>query len=157
MYTRKFIQLIFFSSLLTCGWISQAVAEDHDGGGKKYSEHDVKKYSEADVKGRYGFSFSGEIVGVGPIAAVGYIVADGKGNIPKAERTMVVVGDATTQSFSCTYTMQSSGMGYSECMVDGAPDGTPPEAFDVVMEENGKAFRLVGTTPGLVIVGAGHR
>lgn len=148
MYIRNVIQVIFFSSLLLCGWISQAVAEDHGGG---------KKYSESDVKGRYGFSFSGEIIGVGPIAAVGYIVADGEGNIPKAERTMVVLGAATTQSFSCTYTMQASGMGYSECMVDGAPDGTPPEAFDVVMEENGKAFRLVGTTPGLVIVGAGHR
>jgi hypothetical protein len=148
MYTRKIVQLILFSSLLFCGWVSQAIAED-DGGGKKYSE--------SDVKGRYGFSFSGEIIGVGPIAAVGYIVADGKGNIPEAERTMVVLGTATTQSFSCTYTMQPSGMGHSECMIDDAPAGTPLEAFDVIMEENGKAFRLVGTTPGLVIIGAGHR
>ena len=148
MYARQTIQMIFLSLLLCCGWMSLAVADEYDGG---------KKYTVSDVKGRYGFSFSGEIVGIGPIAAVGYIVADGKGNIPKAERTMVVVGDATTQSFSCTYTMESSGMGYSECMVDGAPAGTPPEAFDVVMEENGKAFRLVGKTPGLVIVGAGHR
>ena len=148
MYALKITQLIFFSSLLFCGGISQTFAED-DGGGKKYTE--------SDVKGRYGFSFSGEIIGVGPIAAVGYIVADGKGNIPEAERTMVVLGAATTQKFSCTYTMQPSGMGHSDCMIDDAPAGTPPEAFDVIMEENGKAFRLVGTTPGLVIIGEGHR
>ena len=40
---------------------------------------------------------------------------------------MVVLGAATTQPFSRTYTMQSSGMGYSECMVDGAQNGTLPK------------------------------
>ncbi len=31
------------------------------------------------------------------------------------------------------------------------------ETFDYVVEENGKAFRLVGTTPSIVILGGGDR
>ena len=115
-------------------------------------------YKLSDVKGRYAFSFQGEIVGVGSIAAVGAIKADGKGNITEAVRTVNVLGAVNTETFTCTYTINPDGTGSAECPLDSpAPNFPPVETFDYVVEENGKSFRIVGTTPGVVVIGGGHR
>ena len=117
-----------------------------------------RTYKLSDVKGRYGFSFQGEVIGVGSIAAVGTIKADGKGNIPEAVRTVNFLGTTNTQTFSCTYTINLDGTGSAKCPVDLPLPGFPPEeTFDYVIEEEGKAFRIVGTTPGVVVIGDGHK
>ena len=92
---------------------------------------------------------------MGPVTAAGYIVADGKGNIPQAERTLVtVVGPPSIDTFTCTYDIKPNGKGSSACTLDATG---AVETFDYVLEDNGKGFRIVGTTPGVVILGGGHR
>lgn len=123
-----------------------------------FSQAGDKGYTLADVKGNYGFSFNGQIVGYAPIAAAGIITADGEGNIPTAVRTISVGGIVNTQTFSCTYTINPNGLGSASCPLDDPIPGFPEiETFDFVMEDKGKAFRIVGTTPGVVIVGSGKR
>ena len=129
--------------------VNLAAADNASGG---------RIYKLSDIKGRYAFSFQGEIVGVGSIAAVGVIKADGKGHITEAVRTINVLGAANTETFTCKYTINPDGTGKAKCPLDSpAPNFPSVETFDYVVEENGKAFRIVGTTPGVVVVGGGHK
>lgn len=118
----------------------------------------IKGFSAKDVRGAYAFSFQGEIVGVGPIAATGRMFADGTGNIPDAVRTISVNGVPQNETFSCTFTIDANGTGSAVCPLENPAPGFPPvETFDFVLEDKGRAFRFVGTTPGIVVLGSGAR
>lgn len=121
-------------------------------------DSDSNKYSVADVKGTYSFSFDGQVVGVAPVAAIGAIHADGKGNITKAVRTISVGGLAISQTFTCTLIVRADGMGSATCPLHNPAHGFPPvETFNFVIEDDGNAFRMVGTTAGIVVSGSGRR
>lgn len=146
---RSLIISTILATSFIFGAVNQAIADEH------YKSH---KYTLSDVKGRYSFSFKGEIVGVGSVAAVGYIKSDGKGKITEAERTISVLGTATTETFTCTYTINPNGKGSAVCPLDSPAPGFPvEETFVYVVEEDGNAFRMVGTTPGIVVSGGGHK
>ncbi len=116
----------------------------------------AKGFSERDVRGAYAFSFDGEIVGVGPVAATGMMRSDGRGNIPDAVRTISVNGVPLTETFTCTLTVNPNGTGTAVCPLDSPAPGFPPvETFDFVLEDKARAFRFVGTTPGIVVLGSG--
>lgn len=116
----------------------------------------ANEFSAKDVRGAYAFSFQGEIVGVGPVAASGRMFADGKGNIPQAVRTISVNGVPLTETFTCAITVDANGTGSAVCPLDNPVPGFPPvETFDFVLEDKGRAFRFVGTTPGTVVLGSG--
>lgn len=116
----------------------------------------AKEFSAKDVRGAYAFSFQGEIVGVGPVAASGRMFADGNGNIPDAVRTISVNGVPQTETFSCSLTIDANGTGAAVCPLDNPAPGFPPiETFDFVLQDKGRAFRFVGTTPGIVVLGSG--
>ena len=117
-----------------------------------------KEYSVADIKGNYGFSFDGQIVGVAPVAATGAFSADGNGNITSAVRTISVNGVPATETFTCTLTVNPDGTGSAVCPLDQPVPGFPAvETFDFVLEDNKKAFRMVATTPGIVVLGSGRK
>ncbi len=117
-----------------------------------------KTFTSRDVKGNFAFSWQGEIVGLGPVAAAGLIDADGKGNITQAVRTISVGGSSVTQTFTCTLAVNPNGTGSADCLLDDpAPGFLPQETFDFVLEDKAKGFRFVGTTPGFVVLGSGRR
>ena len=117
-----------------------------------------KVFTNRDAKGSYAFSFQGEIVGVGPVAATGVINADGKGNVTDAVRTISVNGVPVTEMFTCTLSVNPNGTGTAICPLDDPAPGFPPvQTFDLVLGKNGEDFRLVGTTPGVVVLGSGRR
>ena len=117
----------------------------------------ASEFAERDVRGAYGFSFHGEIIGVGPIAATGRMLADGNGNIPEAVRKISINGVPLTETFSCTITVGADGTGSAVCPLDNPSPGFPPiETFDFVLEDKGRSFRFVGTTPGIVVLGSGR-
>ncbi|MGI9301685.1 MAG: hypothetical protein ACR2RB_03120 [Gammaproteobacteria bacterium] len=123
-----------------------------------WADSDRKGFSVADIKGRYSFSFDGQIVGVAPVAATGVFRADGKGNVTNAVRTISVGGQAQTETFTCTLTVNRNGTGSAICPLDTPAPGFPPvETFDFVLEGKAKAFRLVGTTAGIVVLGSGRK
>lgn len=116
-----------------------------------------KGFSVKDVRGNYGFSFQGQIVDVGPVGAVGRITADGDGNVTEAVRTISINGVPVTETFTCTITVDPDGTGSAVCPLDNPIPGSPPvETFDFVLEDKARAFRIVGTTPGIVVVGSGR-
>ena len=116
----------------------------------------ANEFTEKDVRGAYAFSFHGEIVGLGPIAATGRMFADGNGNIPEAVRTISVNGVPQTETFTCTISVDANGTGAAVCPLDNPAPGFPPvETFDFVIEDKGRSFRFVGTTPGIVVLGSG--
>ena len=117
-----------------------------------------KTYSVKDVSGRYAFSFQGETVNGDPIAAAGYLLADGRGNITEAKRTLSTPYGNFIETFYCTLTVEPDGSGSATCPLDAPQTGLPLiESFDFVIAENAKTFRFVGTTPGMVVVGSGER
>jgi hypothetical protein len=139
---------------LTTIWLTTAML----GGGVIDQALADRSFSERDVRGPYGFSFEGEIVDVGPVAAVGRFDADGRGNVTNAVRTLSVNGITVIQTFHCTLSVNPDGTGSAECPLDDPlPDFPATETFDFVLEHHARAFRLVGTTPGLVVLGGGQR
>ena len=138
-----------------------------------------KGFDLTDVRGRYLFSFDGEIVGAGPVplpvAASGYLVADGNGSIDEARRTISGPFGVFTQTFrcrvevdadgmgsarcplECTVEVDADGMGSDECLAAADLDMPSVETFDFVVARDRQSFRFVGTTPGLVVSGTGHR
>jgi hypothetical protein len=111
-----------------------------------------------DLHGRYSFVISGEATQgpvVGPLAAVGVIVADGQGNFPFATRTLTVGGQLVVQNDTATgtYTMNPDGTGTATFF---AASGGGPQTFDFALT-NRREFFAVSTTPGVVAHGPAHR
>ena len=117
----------------------------------------TKTFTNRDVKGSYAFSFQGEILGAGPVAATGMFRADGRGHITDAVRT-ISFGATVTQTFTCTISVNPNGTGSAVCPLDEPIQGFPDvETFDFTLEDNAKAVRFVGTTPGFVVLGSGEK
>jgi hypothetical protein len=115
-------------------------------------------FTEIDVRGAYAFSFEGTVIQLGPIAAAGVVVADGTGSIIDAVRTVNVNGTSVQQTFTCTYSVNPNGTGSADCPLANPLPGAPiAETFDFVLEDAGRAFRLIGTTPGITVIGSGTR
>ena len=117
-----------------------------------------RAFTLRDIQGSYAFSFQGEIVGLGPVAATGMIKADGRGNITEGMRMMSVNGFSITETFTCTLSVNPNGTGSAECPLDHPVPGFPPvETFGFVLEENVTSFRYIGTTPGATVLGSGKK
>jgi hypothetical protein len=117
-----------------------------------------KVFTVRDVKGRYVFSFQGELVGVALVAATGVIKADGKGNVTDGVRMITVNGVPATETFTCSITVQPNGTGAAVCPADNPAPGFPEvETYNFVLQDRGKGFRFIGTTAGTVIFGSGER
>jgi hypothetical protein len=117
-----------------------------------------KKFDLSDIKGRYVFTFDGEILGAGPVAAAGYLEADGRGNIYMARRTISSQFGSVPETFTCKVEVDADGMGSAECGLDEPQPGFPEvESFDFVIAKDRQSFQFVGTTPNIVIRGSGHR
>jgi hypothetical protein len=118
----------------------------------------LRSFSARDIRGSYAFSFHGDIVGLGPVAAVGAFQADGRGNLTDAVRTISVNGLTARQTFHCSLSVNPDGTGTASCPLDDPLPGFPgTETFDFALQEHANGFRLVGTTPGVVVIGEGKR
>jgi hypothetical protein len=117
-----------------------------------------KVFTVRDVRGRYVFSFQGEVVGVAAIAATGVLLADGNGNITDGVRMINVNGVPSTQSFSCTIVVFPNGTGSADCLSQNPAPGFPPvESFHFVLQQDGRRFKFITATAGTVVLGTGER
>src|SRR5262245_34538225 len=88
--------VIAFVSLLVLGLVSRVQAEE---------------CSNASIKGGYGLSCEGTVVGVGPLAVIGVLTADGKGNGSEVE-TISFNGDIVQgATFTVAYTVNADCTG----------------------------------------------
>ena len=113
-----------------------------------------KGFSERDVKGEYGVAFDGTLTPVGentgpqPVASVGQLNADGKGNADFV-RTLNIGGLILEQTGIGTYTVEPNGIGTAEFDVTLVfPEGAFPntiETFRFVVINN-KKILFIGLT-----------
>jgi hypothetical protein len=69
-----------------------------------------KGFTLATLKGDHGYSYSGTVIGVGPITTTGLISIDGAGNLA-ASYVVSVNGVIVRGSFTGTYTVNPDGTG----------------------------------------------
>jgi hypothetical protein len=148
-------------ALLVSGLITPFVAgliNSNAGAMDDSQSHREKTFRDADVEGPYAFSFDGTVIGVGPVAATGVVVADGKGNITSGVRSLNFNGSVAQQTFTCTYSVNPDGTGSAICLLDNPLQGAPDvETFDFALEKKARAFRLLGTTAGFTVLGSGTK
>jgi len=111
-----------------------------------------RAFTNADVRGPYGFFLEGTINTVGPVAAIGFFVADGNGTLADGTRTISVNGAVLRQTFTCTYTVNPNGTGSAECTI--LSGGSGKETFDFVLTDKSREVPVVATDPGRIIRGA---
>ena len=121
-----------FVNLLVLGLVSQVQAGE---------------CSNASIKGTYGFSCEGTVVGVGPLAVIGVLTADGNGTGSEVE-TISFNGDIVQgATFTVTYTVNADCTGSFVSSGLGAVFHN-----DFVIDDNKKEIRLIPTEPGFVAV-----
>jgi hypothetical protein len=142
-------------ALLICGLITPFVVgliNSNAGTIDSLQRDKGRTFRDSDVEGPYAFSFDGTLIGAGPVAATGVVVADGRGNITSGVRTLNLNGTVAQQTFTCTYSVNPDGTGSAVCPLDTPLPGAPAvETFDFALEDRGRAFRLLGTTAGTTV------
>ncbi len=105
--------------------------------------------TERNVKGRFGYSFTGSISGLGSTAAVGIIRINGDGTL-SATDTQSIAGQITRdRKFTGTYTVNPNCTGSAVFSTGGTGD------FVVVNDRT--EFLFVFTNPGIVVSGVGKK
>jgi len=118
-----------------------------------------RPFSDKDLRGSYGFSWDGQLLAgpfIGPVAAVGIITADGRGNIT-AVRTLNVTGTLVLQQTAVgTYQVNPDGTGTAEFTITTvSPSGFPDtqETFSSVINRRGDNVPFIATGAGVVAQG----
>ena len=108
------------------------------GPGARVPGAGAKECSNASFKGSYGASCGG-FVGDSPLAVIGVLTADGKGNISGVE-TLSVNGVITSGvTFTGTYTVNADCTGSIETTT---PDGVVTD-HDFILDDNKKEIRII--------------
>jgi hypothetical protein len=131
--------VISFVTLLVLGLVSRVQA---------------KECSTASFKGSYGASCEGTLAGIGPLAVIGVLIADGNGNITGVETLSVngVITQGVTFTTG-TYTVNADCTG---SIVTTTPDGAVTD-HDFVLDDNKKEIRIIVTESGAVVVCTGRK
>ena len=127
-----------FVSLLVLGLVSRVQAGE---------------CSNNSLKGTYGLSCEGTIVGVGPLAVVSVLTADGDGNSSGAETLSVNGTIIPGVTFTGTYTVNADCTG---SLVTTTPDSSVTN-HNFVIDDNKKEIRIIVAEPGRVIVCIGRK
>jgi hypothetical protein len=99
-----------------------------------------KTFTVRDVKGRYVFSFQGEMPGVAVFAATGVIVADGKGSITEGVRMITVNGVQDVQARQME--LQAGLASRSQIVAESAESAEEIDEQNVADKERADALGL---------------
>jgi hypothetical protein len=125
---------------------AQAVVRADDGGA----------CTLADAAGRWGYSYSGTIVGFGPVASVGSFVQDPAGNVTGAQ-TRSFVGNIAQE------TIKGVVLVHADCTTTGTINVYQSGVFqrtaelDGVLVDRGRGLHAIFKTAGTVITIDGRR
>src|SRR5271167_930653 len=106
-------------------------------------EDEHKECSNATLHGSYGFTATGTVAGIGPVAEVGRATFDGKGNSTRTGTR----SDGTTETVTGTYTVNP------DCTGSGKDTGSSQagEIPNFVIDDDGREIRSIVFGPGVVI------
>jgi hypothetical protein len=112
--------------------------------------HAARECSAAGIAGRYGYTISGTVTGIGPITTVGSFVLDAAGNISGAQ-TASFNGAIVPETFSGTATINPDCTGTSTVNVfHGTTLARTDHFFDVV-DDSQSEIRAIFLTPGFTV------
>jgi hypothetical protein len=124
-------------------------------------------FSRRSFHGSYALGISGDVIGVGPIAGTGVLVADGEGNLTGTQTISYGSGPCTF-NVAGTYDVNPDGNGSGQLTVSGASGGTICTSgngltvtFSLVLVGGGngvaKTVKLSETSPNYAVLGVGDR
>lgn len=103
--------------------------------------------SSASVKGKWGFTTSGTVVGIGPRASLGIFSLDGAGNLVNGKATASLNGSVTDETFSGTYTVSANCTGKLAIQIsDPLGNKILTATLDLVFDDNVKHLRALFTS-----------
>jgi hypothetical protein len=98
------------------------------------------------LKDSYGYTATGTIPGLGDIAAVGILTADGAGHVSGADTVAASNGVIEHRIFTGTYTVDADCTGSITLQFD-APTFSGLATADIVIVDKGTKIRGIQTTP----------
>ena len=112
-----------------------------------------KGFTLATLKGDHGYSYSGTVIGVGPITTTGLISLDGAGNLAAAY-VVSVNGVILRGSFTGIYTVNPDGTGLVR--LDLPLSGSSVHGSFVIVNNGDETF-FTCNDPGIAITGVTKR
>jgi len=109
--------------------------------------------SQRTLNGSYGDTFSGTIVGFGPIAGIGVTNFDGRGHFTGTDTVNINGSGGIPEMSTGTYTVNSDCTGST---VQTCPDGWVV-SLSLVIISHGKEYLFLNTAPGVVITGSSKK
>lgn len=108
----------------------------------KVQAHESEGCSVASLNGAYGHVLKGEVLGVGPIVAIGVSTFDGKGHFA-ADQTINLNGNVFQEPGTGTYTVNRNCTGTADLV------GAGPHSFVIV--DGGKQMDLMDNNSAEVL------
>ncbi len=103
--------------------------------------------SFARAAGKWGFTTSGTVVGIGPRASVGIFTLDAAGNLLRGKATASLNGGVTNETFSGTYTVNPDCTGKLAIDIfDLSGNKILTATFDLVFDDNVQEVRAIFTS-----------
>ena len=103
--------------------------------------------SLAVVAGKWGFTTSGTVVGIGPRASVGILTLDAAGNLLGGKATANLNGSVTHETFSGTYSVNPDCTGKSTIdVLDLSGNPILTITFEFVVDDNLQGLRSIFTS-----------
>lgn len=106
---------------------------------------DVGRCSRASVAGKWAFTTTGSIPGIGPVAAVGSFTQDASGNL-KGSQTRSLNGDVADETFTGTASVNPDCTGADVIQVFQSGVLVRTSSLSVVYDENGQDVRAIFTS-----------
>lgn len=157
---RRFKLLQIKAMIMIAPWLTASLA-----GGIAWSQNAPPSVSvmvqsqqhhectEAELNGPYGYFFAGSAAGVGPVAAVGLVRFDGRGNV-SGKDTLNTNGTISRRSGSGNYQVNPNCTG--SATVKGG-SGEFDFDFMVIPRSSGARFTLIVSNPGAIQTGEAVR
>jgi hypothetical protein len=99
------------------------------------------------VTGKWGFTTSGTVVGIGPRASLGILTLDAAGNLLNGKATASLNGSVTDETFSGTYTVNPDCTGKLAIQIfDLAGNNILTATLDLVFDDNLRQLRAIFTS-----------
>ena len=107
--------------------------------------NDVRNCSTASLAGKFGFTTTGTIPGLGPVAATGLFTQDRSGNITGTQ-TRSLNGDIADETFTGTATVNPDCTGTDTIQVFQSGVLVRTTTLHVVYDDNGREARAIFTS-----------
>ncbi len=107
----------------------------------------AQQCSLAGVAGKWGFTTSGTVVGIGPRVSVGILTLDGAGNVLNGKATASLNGGVTEETFSGTYTVNPDCTGkLAADIFDVSGNKILTITVNLVFDDNVRELRAIFTS-----------